>query len=229
MSGLKVLSAALAALLLAGCVKLLPDPAEPPRLYALEAGPVERAPGEHVAAVAGVAEPEGPQALLGDSIVWRSDGVIAFMANAAWPGRAADLLQSMLAETITRQGLLDAGVSSRGAGVRADVEVRWDLTAFDVNEADGALEARFIAQVRIISTRDRKLLKAEIVEEREAIADRSGRLAANALARAAQRGCARIALMTAEAARSAHQAAQAASAAQATVAGDQPSAASTRR
>lgn len=225
MSAMRFIPIALSALALSACVKLLPDPPAPPRLYPLEAGEVARVEGEHVAAVAGVAEPEGPQALIGDSIVWRNDGTIAFMSNAAWPGRAADLLQAMLAETITRQGLLDAGVSNRGAGVRNDVEVRWDLSAFDIDESGGGLEARFIAHVRVVSTRDRKLLKAEIVEERERFADRSGREAVNALARAARRGCARIALMTAEAAR----AAQAEVAAQAAPAVDQPRAASTKR
>jgi ABC-type uncharacterized transport system auxiliary subunit len=190
-------AAALSAL--GGCVRLLPDAPPPPRLYPLEAGQLPRADGPHIAAVAAVAEPEGPQALMGDAIVWRRDGVIAFMSGGAWPGRTSDLLQAMVAETITRQGRLDAGVR-RGAGVRADIEVRWDIIAFEVREEAGVLEARFAASVRIVSARTRALLAAEIVEIAEPLADRSGGAAANALARAARRGCARVAEMAADAA-----------------------------
>jgi hypothetical protein len=51
-----------------------------------------------------------------------------------------------------------------------------------------------------VSPRSRALIAAEIVEAREPLADRTGGAAANALARAARRGCARIAEMAADAA-----------------------------
>lgn len=187
-------------LALSGCVSLLPEPPPPPRLYPLEASrSVESAQGVAIAAVASVAPPTGPQVLMGDGIVWRSEGSLAFMGGAAWPGRTPDLLQAMLAQTITRQGRLTAGVRA-GEGLRGDVEVRWDLIAFEVVEEGGALEARFAAHVRVVRSRGRDLLRSEIVDLSVPLRTRNGAAAAEALARAAQEGCARIAAMTADAA-----------------------------
>ncbi|NWG52829.1 MAG: membrane integrity-associated transporter subunit PqiC [Hydrogenophilaceae bacterium] len=191
-----LVSTALAA---SGCVSLLPEPPPAPRFYPLEASTSVPAQGVVVDAVASVAPPTGPQVLMGDGIVWRSEGTLAYMGGAAWPGRAPDLLQAMLAQTITRQGRLSAGVRA-GEGLRGDVEVRWDLIAFEIVEQDGSLEARFAAHVRIVQSRGRALLHSEIVDLSVPLQSRNGASAAAALARAAQEACARIAAMTADAA-----------------------------
>ncbi|MGE0830464.1 MAG: ABC-type transport auxiliary lipoprotein family protein [Hyphomonadaceae bacterium] len=199
MSAKTLIAALIAPLLLSACVKLLPEPAEPPRLYPLEAGEVHALAPARGTMIAAVAAPSGPEAMMGDNIVWRRDGEIAFMSGAAWAGRAPDLLQAMLAETITRQARLAVGVRM-GDGLRGDVEVRWDIIAFEIVEEGGALDARFAAHVRVQQTAGRSLLGADIIDIREPLSQRSGSAAANALARAAREGSARIGVMAAEAA-----------------------------
>ncbi|MGE0044644.1 MAG: ABC-type transport auxiliary lipoprotein family protein, partial [Hyphomonadaceae bacterium] len=180
---LKTLAAALLApLALSACIQLLPDPPPAPRIYPLEAGDVQSAARES-ALVASVARPTGPQILMGDGIVWRQNGVLAYMSGANWAGSAPELLQTLVAQTITRQGRLAAGVRA-GDGLRGDVEVRWDLIAFEVVEEGGSLNARFAADVRVIQARGRTLLASEIVDVSEPLSDRSGGAAAQALARA---------------------------------------------
>jgi len=187
-------------LALSGCITLLPEPGAPPRLYPLEADDAARSPDAMVVdAVAVVALPTGPQVLMSEGIVWRRDGVIAYMDGAAWPGRTPDLLQALLAQTITRDGRMTAGVRA-GEGLRGDVEVRWDLIAFEVVEQGGALDAHFAAHVRVMQTRGRRLLHSEIVDLREPLEGRTGMDAAEALVRAARRASDAIALMTANAA-----------------------------
>lgn len=189
-----------ASITLGGCVSLFPDPPPPPAIYPLEAGDVAPLDAPRLDLVATVAMPSGPRMLLDDGIVWRENGVLAYMGGASWPGQAPELLQAMLAQTITQQGVLAAGVR-QGEGARGDVEVRWDLIAFEVVEDGATLEARFAAHVRIMQVgAPRMMLHSEIVDVREPLASRSGSAAANALARAARQGSARIAEMTAEAA-----------------------------
>jgi ABC-type uncharacterized transport system auxiliary subunit len=183
---------------LSGCIQLFPDPPPAPRVYALDAGDVARAARRSPAIVA-VAEPTGPRMLMGDRIVWRKDGSLAFMDGAAWPGRAPDLLQGLAAETITRRGQLAAGVRS-GAGVRPDMEVRWDIIAFEVVEEGGRLEARLAASINVVQTRSRELLASDIIDIREPLASRTGSAAAAALQRAARRAAVRISDMAADAA-----------------------------
>jgi ABC-type uncharacterized transport system auxiliary subunit len=207
-----LLAAVALSLMAVACIKLLPDAPPPPRIYAMDAGEIVRA-GARGAAIVAVARPTGREILMGEEIVWRKDGTFAVMEGAAWPGRTPDMLQGLLAETITRRGELAAGVRS-SAGVRPDMEIRWDLIAFEVVEEGGRLDARFAASVNIVRARTRELLASEIVDVSEPLATRTGSSAADALARAARRGSARIADLAAEAAR---------------IAPPQPRAASTRR
>ena len=190
-----------APLALSACVQLLPDPPPAPRIYPLEAqvSPAPQPIAARSEAVAVVARPSGPQVLMGDGIVWRQNGVFAFMEASSWPGNAPDLLQGLIAETITRQGRLAAGVRT-GDGMRGDLEVRWDLIAFEIVEEGGALNARFAANARVVRTRGRELLASEIIDVTEPLSDRSGGAAARALSQAANQGAARIADLTAEAA-----------------------------
>jgi hypothetical protein len=95
------------------------------------------------------------------------------------------------------------------------MEIRWDLIAFEIIEEPGRLDARFAASVNIVRARTRELLASEIVDISEPLAARTGPGAADALARAARRGSARIADLAAQAAE--------------LLPPDQPSAASTNR
>ena len=92
------------ALLLGGCISLLPEQPPPPRIYVLEAGEVERAEAPALAAVIGVAAPSGERSLLGGDLVWREGDELIVIDRSQWSARAETALQSMLVETLARQG-----------------------------------------------------------------------------------------------------------------------------
>ncbi len=185
----------LAAAMLGGCISLLPKPPPPPRTYVLEARDVEALQGAPVDAVVGVSVPSGERALLGTDLVWRTGDSIAYIAQSQWSNRAADALQQVLAETIIRQGRFRA--STRSGEARADYEIRWEVLDFEVREED--MTARFVADVRVVS-QGRRIVASRIISAEAPVSDRSSSIAAQALARAAREGSARIGEFAADAA-----------------------------
>jgi ABC-type uncharacterized transport system auxiliary subunit len=203
------------AALLGGCISLLPKPPPPPRTYVLEAQIVQELNGEPIDAVIAVAQPTGERAILGFDLVWRTADTIAYVDQSQWSNRAADALQQTLAETLIRQGRFRA--STRSGEARADYEIRWEVLDFEVREED--MTARFRADVRLVE-QGRRIVASQLVETEAPVGSRSSSVAAEALARAAREGSARIGEFAANAAAEAR-----ASAAEA----DQASAASIRR
>ena len=181
--------------LLGGCITLLPKPPPPPRIFVLEARDVQQLQGVPVDAVVAVATPGGERALLGSDLVWRTGDSIAFVAQSEWSNRAADALQQVLAETLTRQGRFRA--STRSGEARADYEIRWEVLDFEVREED--MKAHFVADVRLV-TQGRNIVASRIISAEADVSDRSSSIAAQALARAAREGSARIGEFAADAA-----------------------------
>jgi len=193
---LRAISLAAMAGLAAGCVSVLPEPPAPPRIYTLSADPAgtlapppASAPADSVIAVA---LPAGPRALMGAEIAWRTDGVVAFVAGAEWAGRAPDLLQALLAETVDGSGLVQAGVRA-GAGVRADYEIVWDLSAFHIEEQGGEQSAHFAAVARLVDARSRALVAQVRIEETRPVPDRSQSAATQTLQQVTRDAASRIA------------------------------------
>jgi ABC-type uncharacterized transport system auxiliary subunit len=182
-------------LLLGGCVSLLPEPPPPPRTYVLEAQNVEPLDGAPFDAVIGVSAPNGERSLLGADLIWRTGDTIAYVGESAWSNRAADALQQILAETITRQGRFRA--ATRSGEARADYELRWEVLDFEVREE--TMTARFAADVRLVA-QGRRIIASEIITAEAPVSDRSSSIAAQALARAAREGSARIGMFAADAA-----------------------------
>jgi len=201
---------------LGGCISLLPEPPPPPRTYVLEAQNVQELQGEPIDAVVAVAAPTGERALLGADLIWRTGDTIAYVAESQWSNRAADALQQVLAETVIRQGRFRS--STRSGEARSDYEIRWEVLDFEVREE--TMTARFSADVRLVS-QGRRIVASELVVAEAPVSDRSSSIAAQALARAAREGSARIGMFAADAAAQ-DQASRAAEA-------DQPSAASINR
>lgn len=193
---MKALIAASAALLLGGCISILPDAPPPPNVYTLRVGDVAPASGTPKPLVVTVSAPAAQRLASGSDIVWRTGPEMAVMDAVAWDDSAPDLLQMMLAETLDRRGAFK-GAARSGSGVRGDVDVRWDILAFEVVE-DGSLEAVFSATVRLVESRSRVVIETKRFETRTPIASRSGRLAAAALEKAARDGCLQIADWAAE-------------------------------
>lgn len=183
-------------LALSGCISLLPEPPPPPRVFALEAGQVERLQGAPIDAVISVSSPGGERSILGPDLVWRTGDELAFIAQTQWSNRAADSLQAVLTETLVRQGRFRAAVRSGDA--RADYEIRWDVLDFEVQQ-DG-MNARFVADVKLLASPGRRIIATEIISAEAPVSDRASSAAAQALARAAREGSARIGAFAADAA-----------------------------
>lgn len=181
---------------LGGCVTLLPPPPPPPRLFVLEAANVAPEQASQVNAVIAVAAPTGERALLGNDLAWRDGDELAFVAQTQWSARAEAALQSMLVETLVRQDRF-AAVTRAGEG-RADYELRWEVLDFEIVEA--SMQARLVANVQILAMPGRRVVAQEIVVGEAPVSDRSASVAADALARAAREGSARIGVFAATAA-----------------------------
>jgi ABC-type uncharacterized transport system auxiliary subunit len=182
--------------LLGGCITLLPDPPAAPRVFVLEAGEVARVEGARIDAVIGVANPEGERAIMGADLIWRTGQEMAYVGATQWSGRADDLLQSALVETMARQGRF-AGVTRSGEA-RTQFDVRWEIHDFEIDSQ--TMQARFRADVRVMASPGRRLIAQEIIAAEAPVADRSASVAAEALARAAREGSARIGMFAADAA-----------------------------
>ncbi|MBL8535800.1 MAG: membrane integrity-associated transporter subunit PqiC [Hyphomonadaceae bacterium] len=184
-------------LLLGGCISLLPEPPPAPRVFALESGDVAPLvqPGP-VDAVIAVGPPAGERAILGTDLVWRTGDELAFVAQTQWSTRAEFALQSMLVETLARQGGFRA--ATRSGDGRADYEIRWEVLDFQI--AQDSMTARFVADIRIVRAPGRRIVAQRIISAEAPVASRSSAVAAQALTRAAREGSARIAAFATEAA-----------------------------
>jgi cholesterol transport system auxiliary component len=187
---MKSILAPLAAILLSACVSLLPDPPPAPYIYTMRVGAVEPSTTPAHPLVIVVGAPAAQRMTAGSDIVWRQGAEIAVMERTAWDDAAPDLLQTMLTETLSRRGAFRAAIRG-GSGARGDVDLRWDLLAFEVVEGDG-IEAVFSATVRLVDARSRNVIDTRRFDTRAPIANRSGREAVAALERAARDACLQI-------------------------------------
>jgi ABC-type uncharacterized transport system auxiliary subunit len=175
-------------LLLTSCISLLPEPPPPPRVFVLEAAEVAPSATSAIEAVIAVALPTGERSLLGTDLVWRTGDELAFVAQSQWSNRAELALQSILIETLIRQHGFSA--ATRTGEARGDYEIRWEVLDFEVAEA--SMTARFVADVKLVALPGRRVIAQEIIAAEAPVADRASSAAAQALARAAREGSARI-------------------------------------
>ncbi len=192
---IRVLALSVSALALSGCISLLPEPPPAPAMFVLEAGDIEAVQGAPIDAVIGVTQPEGSRAPLGPDLVWRTGDTLAYVAQSQWSGRADEALQAMLVRTFQGQRRFRAAV--RAGEARSDYMLRWDIVSFEVAETD--LQARFVADVMLLGD-GRRVVASERISAEAPVSDRAATAAANALARAAREGSARIAVFAADAA-----------------------------
>jgi len=161
----------------------------------LEAQTVEELQAAPIDAVISIAEPGGERTLLGADLIWRTGDTIAYVDQTAWSNRAADALQQMLVETMSRQGRFRAAV--RAGEAQSEYAIRWEILDFEVREE--TMTARFSADVRLVGP-GRRIIASQIVTAEAPVSDRSSAIAANALARAAREGSARIGMFASDAA-----------------------------
>jgi cholesterol transport system auxiliary component len=137
---------AAAALSVSACVSLIPE-TEPSVTYRLSSpAPADQVGGEW--RVVRVDPPLAPRGLGGEEIaIGRSDGTLAYMANAQWISPAPRMMQTFIIETMNAQ---EPGIVATRPedGVRADYELRLDLRAFEAHYDQGE-EAAPLVRVRL--------------------------------------------------------------------------------
>lgn len=183
-------------LVLSGCISLLPEAPPPPRIFVLEAGDVSPSESPGSAGVVSVALPSGERSILGTDIAWRTGDELAFVAQSQWSNRADLALQSLLVETLARQQRFSA--AARTGEARGDYEIRWEVLDFEVVDSD--MSAHFAADVKLVALPGRRIVAQRIIEIQAPVGGRSASAAAQALARAAREGGARIGGFASEAA-----------------------------
>ncbi len=193
---MRLFLAPLAVALLSACVSVLPEAQPAPYVYTMRVGDVEPTAAPKRPLVVVVPTPTALRMTAGSDIVWRQGAELAVMERVAWDDTAPDLLQAMLTETLSRRGVFRAAVRS-GSGVRGDIDLRWDVLAFEVVEGDN-LEAVFSASVRLVDVRSRAIVETRRFDTRTSIANRSARTAVTALEHTAREACLQIADWAAE-------------------------------
>ena len=184
----------LAAAAASACVTVFPEPGAPPRLYPLEAAPAGAREPNAAGPVVLVGAVTGADAALGPEIVWRRDGVIAYVEGARWPDSAGALLRDLVLATVRAESGARAAVRSSDR-IPADVELRWDVQAFEIVEEGGVVAARLELDAMVVDARTRAILATQHIALREDVSTRSQASAAAALQRLARDAAARSAAL----------------------------------
>ena len=182
-----------------GCsIGLLPKPAPAPIIYSLEAAP-RGATAEAIKTLFNFDPPATPEEIRAQDAALddrrRKDGALAYADGANWEERNTDLLQTLLVDTIDRQGGVRGAI--RAGDGSANVELHWDVAAFEIDE-DHGLQAVFRTTVKLFDARTRQLISSMEFDETAPLSERSTRIAAAALETAARSVSARIAAWTAQ-------------------------------
>jgi len=190
---------AVAALCVSACVSLIPE-TEPSVTYRLSSpAPAEQAGGEW--RVVRVDPPLAPRGLSGEEIaIGRSDGTLAYMANAQWISPTPRMVQTFIIETMNAQE--PAIVATRPEdGVRADYELRLDLRAYEAHYDQGE-EAAPLVQVRLgarlVAEDGRSLIAAHVFSSQVRASDNRGQAIIAAFERASGDVARELTVWTAE-------------------------------
>lgn len=150
----RVLAAALAALVLGGCIRLLPE-SQPVEIYRLRVPasgqPVLRAYGVPTVMVA---LPSATRAYGGsDIVITRGDSSLALAAGSRWSAPARNIVQDAIIQTFERA---EGPAPLRpGDGIASDYDLSLDLRAFEADYDQGEAAApliRVTVGARLISS-----------------------------------------------------------------------------
>ncbi len=151
-------------MLLAGCSDLMgPPPAS--QLYILRPGEVPLDPGPKVTWSLTLQSPVAPDNLDSQRISLVRGNTMDFYANAEWPERLTDMVQTALLEGFEHSNRIDR-VSRSEDGIRSDYLLQTDIrnceARYETAEGAPALEVRIAA--RLVRTADRRIVSTVIAE-----------------------------------------------------------------
>ncbi len=160
----------------AGCVSVLPEPAVPDALYAIDA------PGARQPLVASliIREPEAPQIVAGRVLASvDASGAIRLVPSVEWAGRSTRLLQLALVDSFSIDGAGTAVLPETGVAARYELSSR--IQTFELRGEQAVCEI----SVSVISTFGNTLIRqGEVSVSQPAVSmaasDRAGALKAAA-------------------------------------------------
>jgi len=145
--------------MLSGCLSSLLPKAQERALYALPAPVVLKAK----TALPGALLVDIPQALAPrdsrDVLLMRDDGELQIMPGVAWVAPLPTLMQDLLARQIEMAGAAPA-VAQSAQNYRLPLRLSSELRAFELHESGSTLKVHTEISLRLICTRDTRLIAA---------------------------------------------------------------------
>lgn len=194
MTGLRLAALGAAALLLSGCVSLLPE-SEPATLYRLDAGLDAPEVQDSAAIPVLISRIAAPRGLAGDRIAIQTGDAIAYMARARWISPAPELVESAVLDgLLAHANEIDPVRASDGVDARFELDL--ELRRFEAVYDQGAKAAPLVRaslRARLIDRDTRGLVSARTINASErAESNRQGAIVA-AFGRATGRAAAELA------------------------------------
>jgi cholesterol transport system auxiliary component len=150
---------AASALALSACGSIV-GPPDAPQMYALRPAPQAAQPGEKVGWALSILKPDASSNLDSSRIALaRSDTQLDYYANAAWPDRLPDIVQTALLAGFENSGRIDA-VSREADALHADYQLSTDLRDFEARYAvpDGVPTVAVTIIAHMAQTRSRRIV-----------------------------------------------------------------------
>ena len=130
----KLLLIAASSFLLAACGSIV-GPPDAPQMYALRPQPQPAQPGEKVGWALSILKPDASSNLDSSRIALARNGTqLDYYANASWPDRLPDIVQTALLAGFETSGRIDA-VSRDADALHADYQLSTDLRDFEARYA----------------------------------------------------------------------------------------------
>jgi cholesterol transport system auxiliary component len=184
---------AASSLALSACGSIV-GPPDAPRIYALRPAPQPAQPGGKVGWALSVLKPDASSNLDSPRIALaRSDTQLDYYANAVWPDRLPDLVQTALLAGFETSGRIDA-VSRDADALHADYQLSTDLRDFEARYAvpDGIPTIAVTIVAHMAEARSRRIVSNFTVRLDEPASANSVEAAVRAFDSALAKAVARI-------------------------------------
>ena len=174
------LAAAAGALVLSGCVSVIPSPGSPDALFSVDAVSV----GQPLAANLAVREPESPLIVSGQAMTSKSPaGEIRLLPGAEWAERSTRMLQLAVIDSFAVEA--DGAAVLPESGIRVDYEMTSRLQALELRGNVAVCDLT----VALVDLRSREILAREGIRA-EQTADSDKTLARATALKTAAESCA---------------------------------------
>jgi cholesterol transport system auxiliary component len=159
------------ALTACGSLSKLVGPPDAPQMYVLRPAPAAAQPGDKVSWALAILKPDASNSLDSSRIALaKSETQLDYYANATWPDRLPDLVQTALLAGFETSGRIDA-VSRDDDALHADYELSTDLRDFEARYAtpDGVPTVAVTIIAHMANARSRMIVANHTVRLTQAV------------------------------------------------------------